>query len=56
LRDLGLATGGVAAVALHKVEELGAIKARLDQGFAEGSTTIQGRELGYAYSIRRLVA
>ena len=54
--DFGLATGGVAAFALHKVEELGAFKARVDRRIAEGRTSVPGRELDHAYNIRRLVA
>jgi hypothetical protein len=41
---------------LHKVEELGPFKARLDQRFAGGGRPFRGRELGYAYNIRRLMA
>ena len=40
--DLGLAADGVAAFALHKVEEIEAFKARLDQRFAEGRTSVLG--------------
>ena len=40
--DLGLAADEVAALALSKVEEVDAFKARLDQRFAEGRTSILG--------------
>ena len=40
--DLGLAADEVAALALSKVEEIDAFKARLDQRFAEGRTSILG--------------
>ena len=40
--DLGLAADGVAALALSKVEEVDAFKARLDLRFAEGRTSILG--------------
>jgi predicted nucleic acid-binding Zn-ribbon protein len=39
---LGLAADEVAALALSKVEEIDAFKARLDQRFAEGRTSILG--------------
>ncbi len=40
--DLGLAADEVAALALSKVEEIDAFKARLDQRFAEGRMSILG--------------
>ncbi len=40
--DLGLAADEVAALALSKVEEIDAFKARLDQRFAEGRTSVLG--------------
>ncbi len=40
--DLGLAADEVAAVALRKVEEIDAFKARLDRRFAEGRTSVLG--------------
>jgi predicted nucleic acid-binding Zn-ribbon protein len=40
--NLGLAADEVAALALSKVEEIDAFKARLDQRFAEGRTSILG--------------
>ncbi len=40
--DLGLAADEVAALALSKVKEIDAFKARLDQRFAEGRTSILG--------------
>ena len=40
--DLGLSADRVAAFALHKVEEIDAFKARLDQGFKEGRTSVLG--------------
>ena len=38
--DLGLAADAVAAFALHKIEEIEALKNRLDQRFAEGRTSV----------------
>ena len=38
--DLGLAADAVAAFALHKIEEIEALKDRLDQRFAEGRTAV----------------
>jgi chromosome segregation ATPase len=40
--DLGLAADEVAALALSKVEEIDAFKARLDQRFAEGRMSVLG--------------
>ena len=40
--DLGLAADEVAALALRKVEEIDAFKARLDRRFAEGRMSILG--------------
>jgi predicted nucleic acid-binding Zn-ribbon protein len=40
--DLGLAADEVAAFALSTVEEIDAFKARLDQRFAEGRTSVLG--------------
>ncbi len=40
--DLGLAADRVAALALSKVEEIDAFKARLDERFAEGRTSVLG--------------
>jgi hypothetical protein len=40
--DLGLAADGVAALALSKVEEIDAFKARLDQRFEEGRKSVLG--------------
>ena len=40
--DLGMAADEVAALALSKVEEIDAFKARLDQRFAEGRTSVLG--------------
>ena len=40
--DLGLAVDEVAALALSKVEEIDAFKARLDQRFAEGRMSVLG--------------
>jgi hypothetical protein len=40
--DLGLAADGVAALALGKVEEIDAFKARLDQRFEEGRRSFLG--------------
>ena len=40
--DLGLAADRVAALALSKVEEIDAFKARLEERFAEGRTSVLG--------------
>ncbi len=40
--DLGLAADEVAALAMSKVEEIDAFKARLDQRFAEGRMSVLG--------------
>jgi hypothetical protein len=38
--DLGLAADAVAAIALHKIDEIEALKAHLDLRFAEGRTSV----------------
>jgi hypothetical protein len=38
--DLGLAADAVAAIALHKIDEIEALKAHLDQRFADGRTSV----------------
>jgi hypothetical protein len=38
--DLELAADAVAAIALHKIDEIEALKAHLDQRFADGRTSV----------------